>query len=302
LKTLRVFPCYLLLTPYSLLFTPYSLFCYLISMASDAHAHPFDLAARFPAAEEERRCLDIAVAASAWNLEQFAYHEGLAREALRDGAAVLVPCFAIHPQLPAAAADEDLTGLLELLETLASEGRLGAIGETGFDLYHAGGDVPIDYRATEAIQEELFAAHLDCAKRYGLPLVLHVRRAMHKVFAHVRDLKKLPAVVFHSYMGTSLLRRGVNAYFSIGTPVMLNHKEVMRSAATFPAERLLLETDAPYQPLRGQPFSRWTDLSLILRALSRLREAPERALEAHIDANFHRVFADRRNSINVRSD
>jgi len=119
-------------------------------------------------------------------MEQFAYHEGLAREARRDGAAVLVPCFAVHPQLPAAAADEDFAGLLGLLETLAGEGRLGAVGETGFDLYHTGRgqDAQIDYRATEAVQEELFTAHLDCAKRYGLPLVLHVRRAMHKVFAY----------------------------------------------------------------------------------------------------------------------
>jgi TatD DNase family protein len=251
-------------------------------MPSDAHAHPFDLAVRFPDAEEERRRLCIAAAASAWNMEQFAYHEGLAMKARQDGAAPVVPCFAVHPQLPAAAADEDLGGLLDLLETLAGEGRLGAVGETGFDLFP-------DYRATEAIQEELFAAHLDCAKRYGLPLVLHVRRAMHKVFACAGDLKKVPAVVFHSYMGTlgeaeSLLRRGVNAYFSFGAPLLLNHKEAVRAFSALPAEHLLLETDAPYQPLRtcaeaegrgsppqGRPFNSWSALPLILQGAASLR-------------------------------
>jgi TatD DNase family protein len=273
-------------------------------MASDAHAHPFDLAARLPAAEEERRALNIAAAASAWNEEQFAYHEGLSREAARDGAALLVPCFAVHPQLPAAS-PEKAAGSLELLEALAAEGRLGAIGETGFDLYHGGrgqdGACVPDYRPTEAIQGRLFAAHLDCALRYGLPLVLHVRRAMHKVFAHTRDLKKVPAVAFHSYMGTgceaeSLLRRGINAYFSFGAPLLLNHKEALRVFSSLPAERLLLETDAPYQPPRGRDFSSWSTLPLILKGAALLRRAAgaeggdEAELEELTDRNFRKVF------------
>jgi TatD DNase family protein len=244
---------------------------------------------------------------------QFAYHEGLAREARRDGAAVLVPCFAVHPQLPAAAANEDFAGLLGLLETLAGEGRLGAIGETGFDLYHAGRGAPIDYRATEAIQEELFAAHLDCAKRYGLPLVLHVRRAMRKVFAHVRDLKKVPAVVFHSYMGTlgeaeSLLRRGVNAYFSFGAPLLLNHKEAIRAFSALPAEHLLLETDAPYQPLQGRAFSSWSALPLILEGAAALRRKAGATgggpveLEVITDRNFREVYSFPTPDQNRRSD
>jgi TatD DNase family protein len=202
-------------------------------------------------------------------------------------------CFAVHPQLPAGASAGVVRASLDALYELAEAGRLDAVGETGFDLYNEG------FRNTEKIQDELFAAHLELAIAKGLPLVLHMRRAMHKVFAHTKALKKARALIFHSWPGTpvegiSLLKRGVNAYFSIGTPVMLNHKEVMRSAATFPADRLLLETDAPYQPPRGQPFSRWTDLSLILRALSRLRKEPERELECQIDANFHRAFADSR--------
>jgi TatD DNase family protein len=278
-------------------------------MASDAHAHPFDLAGRFPAAEEERRLLGIAVAASAWNAEQFAYHEGLAGEACRDGAAPLGPCFAVHPQLPAADPHENLAELLGLLEALAAEGRLGAVGETGFDLYHTAGrragEAVIDYRPTGAAQEELFAAHLDCARRYALPLVLHVRRAMHKVFVYIRELEKLPVVVFHSYMGTlgeaeSLLRRGVNAYFSFGAPLLLNHKEAVRAFSSLPAERLLLETDAPYQPLRGRPFSTWSTLPLVLEgAAACRREAGATGggaaeLEAITDKNFREVYLGRR--------
>jgi TatD DNase family protein len=264
-------------------------------MASDAHAHPADLAVYLPEAEQERRSLGILCAASAWNGEQFAYHRELADQARQEGAAPMALCFALHPQLPAVKDPPPFASLLDLLETLAAEAKLNAVGETGFDLYDEA------FRATEAVQDELFAAHLAIALRYALPLVLHVRRAMHKVFAHTGVLKKLPAVVFHSYSGTAgegaaLLRRGVNAYFSFGASILLNHKEAIRSCAVLPLDHLLLETDAPYQPLRGREFSRWADLQVILRGLARIRGdagvpgGGPTELEAVTDGNFRRVF------------
>jgi TatD DNase family protein len=172
---------------------------------------------------------------------------------------------------------------------------LAAVGETGFDLYDR------RYRETEAPQDKLFALHLDFALRRGLPLVLHVRRALHKIFPHTGDLRRLPAVLFHSWPGSpedglSLLRRGINAYFSFGTALLLNHKNALRSCASLPVDRLLLETDAPYQPLRGAEFSRWADLPALLKAAASLRREAGKPggnpaeLERIIDGNFFRVF------------
>jgi TatD DNase family protein len=281
-------------------------------MLTDAHCHPRDLAGVFPGAEDELRRLKVFCAASAWNGEDFSCHEVLAREK----GLPLVMCFAVHPQLPAAAFRRapapdgeppsrgeappegdrfSVQDSLALLCALASEGRLDAVGETGFDLYDRA------YRAAESVQDELFAVHLETALAGGLPLVLHVRRAMHKVFALGRDLKKIPALIFHSYSGTqnealALLRRGINAYFSFGAVIAKNHREAMRCCALLPADRLLLETDAPYQPLRGASFSRWADLPVILAAAARLREeagsaasSPE-SLEAAVEANFFAAY------------
>jgi TatD DNase family protein len=266
-------------------------------MFTDAHCHPLDLLERLPGAEEERRALGVICAASSTTQEQFFYHEELARKAKAEGAPLLIPCFAIHPQMPAAKmwSGKYGTEYLELLESLAKEGRLGAIGETGFDLYDD------EFRATEKLQDEIFAAHLETALKYDLPMALHVRRAMHKVFAHTASLKKLPAVIFHSWPGTmgegeSLLRRGVNAYFSFGTVITLNHKGAIHCCANFPAERLLTETDAPYQPLRGAAFSRWADLPLIVKTAALLRNeagkpvSDAEELEAVVEGNFRKAF------------
>jgi TatD DNase family protein len=261
-------------------------------MPCDAHCHPADLLERFPQAEAERRRLGIACAASAWNGEEFARHEELASAAERDGAPPVRLCFAVHPQLPNGARHQAVSESLAALERLAAGGRLAAVGETGFDLYDE------SFRATEKIQDELFTPHLEIALRYGLPVVLHVRRAMHKIFAHTGTLKKLPAVVFHSWPGVpdegfSLLKRGVNAYFSFGTTILLNHKKAVRSCAAFPAERLLLETDAPWQKPQGREFSSWADLPAVLRGAAEIRRAEAgtaEELERITDGNFFRVF------------
>ena len=143
----------------------------------------------------------------------------------------------------------------------------------------------------------MFAAHLEAALHYDLPLVLHVRRAMHKIFAHASMLKRCRAVVFHSWSGTvgegeALLRRGINAFFSFGTTIMLNHREAMRCCAIFPAERLLTETDAPFQPLRGREFSSYGDLADIVRTMESLRGAIE--MEKVIEENFRAAFMNER--------
>jgi TatD DNase family protein len=145
-------------------------------MSSDAHCHPVDLLKRFPGAEAERRNLGIVCAASAWNMTDFIAHETLAKEAQRDRGPQVLRCFALHPQLPEAMEREvflsdqpiAFSELLAHMESLAEENRLDAIGETGFDLYNSA------FRNTEAIQDELFTAHLELALKKGLPLVIHI--------------------------------------------------------------------------------------------------------------------------------
>jgi Tat protein secretion system quality control protein TatD with DNase activity len=72
----------------------------------------------------------------------------------------------------------------------------------------------------------------------------------------------------------------------------------MQSCALLPADRLLLETDAPYQPLSytTRPYSSWEDLPIILSAAAALRrEAGARnsnlgELEQAVENNFRTVF------------
>jgi len=261
---------------------------------SDAHCHPADAARVFPGAEAERRRLGAACASSASTLEDFEFCERLSLEAASSGAAPILPCFAAHPQMPLRLPGS-LADSLSALNALAEAGRLAAVGETGFDLFGA------DFRETEKAQDALFAEHLGAALRFGLPIVIHARRAMRKVFAHSRALAKCRAVVFHSWPGTAaegeaLLRRGVNAFFSFGASAVNGRRESMRCCAAFPLGRLLTETDAPYQPTRGGDFSSCADLPRILEAAASLRRAAGRdgssagELEEAVWGNFRAAF------------
>jgi len=260
-------------------------------MLTDAHCHPFDLAARFPQAEQERRRLGILAAASACDTEEFTHNEKLAKDAAALENAPLLPCFAVHPQ-QFSVNNMQLTKIeqgLSVLEELAAQKRIAAAGECGFDLYNAA------FRETEKIQGEIFASHLETALRHDLPLVLHVRRATHKIFAYAKTLAKCKAVVFHSCPltaeeGQALLRRGVNAYFSFGNIIINGHKQAMRCCALLPLQRLLAETDAPFQPARGGNFSRWEDLPRIIEAAAALRGENAKETETQIESNFRTVF------------
>ena len=255
---------------------------------TDAHCHPENLLAYNQDMERERRETGTAAAASSTSRREFEYHESLAFNARRDNGPPLYCCFALHPQLAPAFAENKNTGMsykdmeerqgflslgggLDYLYNLAKEGRLDGIGETGFDLYDE------RFKTSEKVQDEIFTCHLETALKYNLPLILHVRRAMHKIFPFSKELKKLPAVIFHSWPGTksegeALIKRGIDVYFSFGTTVLKNHKQAMASAASFPPERILLESDAPWQPLRNKLYSSWQDLEAICSCIASLRK------------------------------
>jgi len=267
-------------------------------MASDAHAHPYDLAALEPDNEAVRLRAGIVCAASSWNEAEFLFLERLSVSARESGGPPMVLCFGAHPQLPISD-PVSARGAVEYLRALASEGRIGAVGEIGFDLYDEA------FKATETPQTELFEAQLEIALHAGLPVVLHLRRGMHKAFSYARQLARLPAVVLHSYSGTTreaedLLNRGVAAYFSFGTAVALNHKRAMDACARLPLEHLLVETDAPYQPLRARKNSSWTDIQAVIGMIAALRAASGTSggsaeeVENATDANFSRAFLKNR--------
>jgi TatD DNase family protein len=160
---------------------------------------------------------------------------------------------AIHPN-DAARLGSELAGELAVIERLAGNPRVRAVGETGLDFYRT------RHAAGHAAQRESFAAHIALAKAEDKTLVIHDRDAHAEIVAMLDSEGAPRRVVMHCFSGDAdfareCLDRG--AYLSFAGTATFKNNDVLRSAlAVTPLDRLLTETDAPYltpMPHRGRP-------------------------------------------------
>ena len=194
--------------------------------------------------------------------------------------------YGLHPQ---SAGYINIKENADFLEQLLQQKKLHAIGEAGFDYFTT------EFRDNAALQEEMFNLQLDLALQYNMPMIIHARKANHKLFEYSRFFKKLPAVLFHSFMGPareaqSLIDHGINAYFSFGKQLMNNNKKVLDCAKNLPLKNLLPETDAPFQYLKGEKFTDPQDITKIYDAFMELRDESSDDIFEQVKKNFWELY------------
>jgi TatD DNase family protein len=189
----------------------------------------------------------------------------------------------LHPHEASRLAAE-WDGLVEL----AGAERVVGIGEAGFDLY---------YRHSEPdAQDAAFRAQLRLAADRGLPLVIHSRDAWDETFA-VLASEGVPArTVFHCFTGGPAEAEralALGTWLSYSGIVSFKTADELRAAAALtPADRLLVETDAPFLapvPHRGKP-NEPAFLPEVGAALAAARNEPVEAVASATRANALAVF------------
>ncbi len=139
------------------------------------------------------------------------------------------------------------------LETLARHPRNVAIGETGLDYFRSQGEL--------VWQQQRFRAHIAAARTAGKPLIIHTRAARADTIRIMEEEGARDAGgVMHCYTedwetAKQALDMGFYISFS-GIITFSNAEELRQVARKVPADRLLIETDAPYLapvPHRGKP-------------------------------------------------
>ena len=207
-------------------------------------------------------------------------------EELKTGSAVVKKAFGFHPQKP----DFEEEDALSFLENLLETGKIDAIGEAGFDAFTP------EYKENLSKQEKAFQIELELAEKYGKPLVIHERKALDLIYRYAKPLSRLPSVLFHSFFyghneAESLLKKGINGYFSFGKQILNGNKKALDCAVNLPLERLLLETDAPYQTLKGENFTPIEDiLKVYEKALELWNPSDKNEFFLQLKKNFSAVF------------
>jgi TatD DNase family protein len=188
-----------------------------------------------------------------------------------------------HPNSASGFDDADLAEL----EALAAHERCVAIGETGLDHYREHTPRPDQVRA--------FAAQMDLARRTGKPVVIHTRAAEEETLAMLEEHAPQVRVVMHCFsMPDRLdecLSRGYWISFA-GNVTYPKSDELRAAAARVPADRLLVETDAPFlaaQPVRGRE-NEPQHVVHTARALAEARGVEYEELEAAVERNAAEVF------------
>jgi TatD DNase family protein len=194
--------------------------------------------------------------------------------------------FGLHPQIVSQEyLEKDFNQDFKLLEYLLQSKKIIAIGEFGFDFFTQ------EFKATKAEQKIVFESQLQLAQAFKVPVILHLRKSMESLFAYTNDLKKVPAVIFHSFPGTfkealSILNRGVKAFFSFGKPLLNGKKSAIECVSKLPPCTLLLETDAPYQTLKGENETSGEDIIKVYKKAGELRNISVSQLSRQLRENF----------------
>jgi len=165
-----------------------------------------------------------------------------------------------------------------------------AIGEAGLDYFYDHGQ--------PASQAASLRAQISVARQLNLPIIIHARDADEDMAAILEDEYQKGAYrgVLHCFSsGPDLAWRALDIGFYISFSGILTFKkstELQELAQKLPADRLLVETDAPFlapHPHRGKP-NEPAYTRLTLQKLAALRGVSEAEMAAQTYENTLRLF------------
>jgi TatD DNase family protein len=192
----------------------------------------------------------------------------------------------IHPHEADVHPDVETQTLVER----ARHPRVIGIGESGLDFYYDHSD--------RDRQRESFRSHIAAARETGLPLIVHTREAeedTHAILAEEMGKGAFKGVIhcFTASRDFALKAMDLGLYISMsGIVTFKNAKDLQATAKEIPADRLLIETDAPFLapvPHRGKPCEP-AFVASTARFLADLRGESLEDLSSYTSANFRTLF------------
>jgi TatD DNase family protein len=142
----------------------------------------------------------------------------------------------------------------DAIAAMTEHPRVIGIGESGLDYFYD--------RAPRDVQQDSFRAHIRAARLTGLPLAIHARDAdpdIARILQDERDTGGEFTFLLHCFSSSQALAEaaiGMGGYVSFSGILTFPKSNALREIARdLPADRLLVETDAPYLapvPFRGK--------------------------------------------------
>ena len=194
---------------------------------------------------------------------------------------------ALHPN--EAPVVKDLERDWAIIEKLAQEPRVRAIGETGLDYFRTPPEL-------QKRQQESFKWHIELAKKTKKALVIHDRDSHEDVLSVLLEVGAPEKTVFHCFSGDVAMakiciERGYILSFA-GTMTFKNAPELREAVKLVPHDQLLVETDSPFlapTPHRGA-LNTPAQIANIVRAMAAERNDDVAELATALSVNAERIF------------
>ena len=171
----------------------------------------------------------------------------------------ITPAFGLHPWYVAEAKEDTISKL----ETYLQQYPKSLTGECGLD----------GLKPEREKQEKLFAAQIELAQKYKRPILIHTVKSGGMLEKFWPKLKK-SVYVIHSFSGSleqarQILQNGGYISFSLS---ILRNKEREKILNFIPRDKLLLETDSPYQGLSKGAQNTPLNLPYLLQEIAKIRQ------------------------------
>lgn len=189
----------------------------------------------------------------------------------------------IHPEEVEKMGKDDL----KIIEDLAQNPKVVAIGEIGLDYYWRDDN--------KDRQKEIFIKQLDLARRLNKAVVIHTREVGNDAYEILKEYSDLKVQIHCFQEDTEMLKKYMNLgfYISIGGVVTFSTGEnEKRAASLVPLDRLMLETDSPYltpEPYRGLRNDPRKIIE-VAREIAKLRGMKLKKLEKRTSKNAEEFF------------
>lgn len=256
----------------------------------DAHAHIEIVTNEAPDSDAVRKVLDDAKSVNVDRIVQVGYSAEQSQWCVDLANAFpgrVLAAVALHPN--EAPIVEDLEADWAIIEKLAQDPRVRAIGETGLDYFRTPPEL-------QKRQQESFKWHIDLAKRTNKALVIHDRDSHDDVLSVLLEVGAPEKTVFHCFSGDVemakiCIDRGYILSFA-GTLTFKNAPALRDAVKLVPHDQLLVETDSPFlapTPHRGA-LNTPAQIANIVRAMAAERDEDVAELATALSKNAERIF------------
>jgi len=256
----------------------------------DAHAHIEIVTDAAPDSDAVRKVLDDAKSVNVDRIVQVGYSAEQSQCCVDMANAFpgrVLAAVALHPN--EAPIVENLEADWAIIEKLAHEPRVRAIGETGLDYFRTPPEL-------QKRQQESFKWHIDLAKRTKKALVIHDRDSHEDVLSVLLEVGAPEKTVFHCFSGDvemarTCIDRGYILSFA-GTLTFKNAPSLREAVKLVPYDQLLVETDSPFlapAPHRGA-LNTPAQIANIVRAMAVERDEDVAELATALSQNAERIF------------